>query len=877
MIRTLVALLAASTLFISPVQGQDNPTSIVQDEAYSSEGNFSDKHSITIQVNPGVTLALSGGGTRGIAHIGALKALQDADIPINGIAGTSIGAVIGGFYSSGYTLAEIESMVHEIDWNTIFLDTPQQKSLPLSRKSTQSHAILEILFEGTQPFIPSALATGQKLSRLLVEKFNRAPYRPEPDFHHLKIPFTAVCTDLGSGERILFKSGDLSEAVFASMSLPLLISPVEYKDRYLIDGGVAENIPVHAASELGSFVIAVDVTMPPTLGEAPFEPWEIANQVTGLMAQEQNNKLLEAADIAIKLLPDSLTNFTFDDPYLYIDMGYQAMMKAVPAIKEHIKQRLLMEVTGSNPISKIIIEQNGLSIESTFELAAESYLKNEELPKLEDIQSDLIKLQAQPEIHHAWAQIRNDTLTYFLKSNPIVKDIEITGVTQLPVGELIKSLTGVSAISSNLRLSDIDSEAVLRAYRDIDNPLAVISKTQIDESGTLTITVDEGILNDIRIEGTHHSSSGRILRDFKLKSGEPLNLSDLIIGIDELYGSNLFILVRATLVNGIVTIKVRERPSPRLRLGAGLDSDNNGRGLLELYHESVPFIGGSVSAWIKYAEFHERYELTYRNLAILRTYLEASGSLLSSRTEYHYYNQKGQRTGLYHFERLGGTAYFGQQFRTWGRIIIGARGERIRSDHLSSSPELDLRRFFLRAEYDTRDQFEFPTSGLSYNFLLESAPSALGGDISFHRVHLELTRAIPITHRFTFIGKLRGGICDQATPFSEWFRLGGEESFVGLHQDEVSGRQLVSLRAELREDLISKFLADAYLSILADIGNIWEDLESDVNSGDFKQSFGFKFSLDTFIGPISLTYGHLFAHNNLEDRDMIYFNIGHRF
>lgn len=833
--------------------------------------------SAPIVVNPGVVLALSGGGVRGIAHIGVIKALEEAEIPIDGIAGTSIGAIVGSFYAAGYSIAEMETLVREVDWSSIFLDAPQRKSLPLSSKSAQSRYLLELQFKGTQPYIPSALVTGQTLSNYLIDKLYRAPYRGEPDFDHLKVPFIAVATDLKNGDRILFRSGDLAEAILASMALPLLITPVQYQDRLLIDGGVAENIPVFAARDLGDFVIAVDATMPPILGPPPHQPWVIANQVTGLMAEDRNRDLIDQADIAIAPLADSLSTFSFVKPDLLIDMGYQATRELIPILKKQLNVHFGCEDTTLIPVKNFALFPTHNIAITEMDSEVVSKMNNGENLTRGDIYIDLQRLQQENELRSARAEVSGDTLIYILKDDPPIYSLEFSGVKQIAKIELLKVVTAPSGLTPGFRLSDLDTEALLRAYRNRGNPLAKIDRIQLNNDGNLNIHIDEGTVRDVRVEGNDIQSAGRILRDLQVKVGEPLNLSDLNSGLEELHGSNLFTLVRATLVDGVLTIKVRERPRLRLRLGAGVDSERNGRGLVEFSFESLPLLGGSLTAWIKYAEFDERYELTYSNLAILKTYLEGSCSLISSRTEYNYYDSEGGSLGLYHFDRLGGTAHLGMQFRTWGRLLIGLRGERVRTDHATSSPELDLRRLFLRSEFDTQDRTDFPTTGLRYDFLLESAPSALGGEVSFQRIHLQMTRVIPITHRLTFLGTLRGGICDQATPFSEWFHLGGDRSFSGLHQDEISGPQLVSLRIELREDLLSRILADAYISIIGDLGNIWEDLEADVNSGDLKQGVGLKFSLDTFLGPMSISYGHLFSYKNLKSRDIFYFNIGHYF
>ncbi len=826
---------------------------------------------------PRLVLALSGGGSRGFAHLGVIKALEDSGIPVDGIAGTSSGAVIGGLYAAGYSVSELEEMLNAIDWGNIFQDSPARRSLPLSRKSAESNSLLELQFSGTKPYIPPALSGGQYLSGLLVEKVNRAPYRGEPGFDHLRVRFSAVSTDLNDGRRVLFREGDLSEALLASMTLPLLFSPLQVNDRLLIDGGVNENIPVRAARELGEVVIAVDATMPTRLGQPPYEPWIIANQVTGLMQNEQSRKLLSEADLVISPVPDSLNTFSFTKPQFLVEAGYRATLEKIPAIRAIMNQRSWD--LDSSQIQVRHVNFTGADFADDFHLssAAASALRAGRFPQRREVLRDLESMQNDDRVQTCSARISADTLTFSIQSNPILRSVELSGITQFDPHALLEQLNSDTGRVIDNRLSAGRLEKILKTYRRMGNPLAVISEITLSDNGRLRIKVDEGTIRAVRTEGQHSLNPRRILRDFTLQTGKSLNLDELCLGLEELYGSGLFSIVRATVNAGVVTIKVAESPAPRLKLGAGVDSERHGRGLVELAYAALPGVGGSLTSWVKYAEFDERYTFTYRNLAIFQTYLEGSASLESERTEYPYYDLEGKSSGLYHFDRLGGTIYFGQQFRSWGRMALGLRGERVRTDHQGSPPELDLRRLYLRSEIDTQDRAEFPSNGGRYLFLMESAMAELGSDVSFNRVQMQLSNAQTLSKRFTILTHANGGICDQATPYCEWFRLGGDQSFLGLHEGEKAGRQMVSLEVELREDLISRFLAEAYFSVNANTGAIWEDLAADITARDFLLSLGANFALDTVLGPISITYGHLFPSPVSPDRDLFYFNVGHRF
>ena len=152
-----------------------------------------------------MALALSGGGARGFAFIGILNALEEEQLEPDLIVGTSMGAVLGGLYASGYTRRRSWKQWRcKTDWSSLFLDRPSRRSLFLGRKETSAMHILSLRFRGFTPELPVALTNGQKLSELLFDLVHRAPYQPWPSFDDLRIPFRAVATDLISGQ-----AGDL--------------------------------------------------------------------------------------------------------------------------------------------------------------------------------------------------------------------------------------------------------------------------------------------------------------------------------------------------------------------------------------------------------------------------------------------------------------------------------------------------------------------------------------------------------------------------------------------------------------------------------------------------------------------------------------------
>ena len=167
---------------------------------------------------PKVGIVLSGGGARGVSQIGVLKVLERHRIPVDFVAATSMGAIIGGLYAAGYTTAQLESLAVTTNWDDVLTlaDDTRRTQLFVDQKMATDRSFLTVRFEGLEPVLPPAVSSGQRLTDFLSTQMLQALYLPFPDFDHLKIPFRAVATDLVSGKRIVLKDGSLAEALRAS-------------------------------------------------------------------------------------------------------------------------------------------------------------------------------------------------------------------------------------------------------------------------------------------------------------------------------------------------------------------------------------------------------------------------------------------------------------------------------------------------------------------------------------------------------------------------------------------------------------------------------------------------------------------------------------
>ena len=207
---------------------------------------------------PKVGLVLSGGGAKGLAHIGVLKVLEENGVKIDYIAGTSMGAIIGGLYASGYTATELDSIFQQVDTEALVQDYIPRISKSFHEKRNDEVYALQLPFENFKITMPKALSKGMYNNNLLSELLAHVRY--ERDFSQLSIPFACVATDLKTGEKIVMREGNLPQSILASGAFPSLYTPAEIHGRTLIDGGIADNYPVDLVREMGAdIIIGVDV------------------------------------------------------------------------------------------------------------------------------------------------------------------------------------------------------------------------------------------------------------------------------------------------------------------------------------------------------------------------------------------------------------------------------------------------------------------------------------------------------------------------------------------------------------------------------------------------------------------------------------------
>ena len=287
---------------------------------------------------PKIGLALSGGGARGGAHVGVLRALEEMNIPVDYIAGTSMGAIIGGLYASGYTADEIEQLLIETDWTKALTDKPARRDRTMRKKDLERQFLIpyRVGFNNGSLQLPLGAIEGQHLDQIFHKML--LPVVGITDFDALPIPYRAVATNLVTGEAVVLSSGSLANSLRASMSVPGVFAPVKIDDRLLVDGGMANNLPVNVVREMGAdIVIAVDISTPLLTEEQLTSILSVTEQLTSILTRrttEAQIALLGPGDVLLVPELGDFSSADFEGADEIIHLGYDAAQAASASLAE---------------------------------------------------------------------------------------------------------------------------------------------------------------------------------------------------------------------------------------------------------------------------------------------------------------------------------------------------------------------------------------------------------------------------------------------------------------------------------------------------------------------------------------------------------------
>ncbi len=761
---------------------------------------------------PGVALVLSGGGLKGFAHIGVLDVLDSAHVPIDLITGTSIGAVVGGLYAAGYTPKQLEQFAESINWPDVLgLTGESNRSERTLSEKDMNHSLLSLRFTGFfDPVIPQAISNGERLTMLLNEMVLGAPAGVPRDFlRDLRVPFVAVTTDIVHGTRRLLTRGDLTEALRASATLPLRFSPLpintgstEGDSAILMDGGLISNIPADVAKEFGASRIIVSNA---TAGLHPRNelntPWDVADQVITLMMLRENAKELRYSNCTITPELSGIDENDYSKIPEFIEAGREAARAMLPEIERDI-----------------------------------AAVKDPTPP-------------AVPE----------DTLL------PVLRAIRMIGTQHRYVDSAVlfdRSLLDQPLLrSQNMKAIE---QRVLQDYRSQGFSLvridSVVLRTTI---GRADLYVDEGHIGRIAVRGSENTDTDFALREVAFHPGDIFRATAGKQSLQNLTGTGLFdfaILQVAydTLWPGTQYIRTADTfaypegapsfgpsviltvhsESPNvLRLGVLADNEFGAEFSAQLANENISGSGmeyvltGSIGSQARSASLAFSAPRLLHGFGVLDARAYAGYRDINAYAVLTDVTQQSIRNTVTDVVResrdWGIRLRLGGQIERLGALTVALRAEKqswfsVR-DSVGDSGSDQVRALRAQLLLDSRDDANYPHTGSYVRGYAETGLTLLGVGTNYTKLFGEVAQAIPLSPLHTLIPRFQVGFADAELPRLEQFDLGGMESFYGLNEYELRGKQMVEGSLTYQIAIPHALFFPTFVSVRYDVGAVWPE------------------------------------------------------
>lgn len=308
--------------------------------------------SLAMAQRPKVGLTLAGGGAKGLAHIGILKAIDSAGLKIDYLTGTSMGAVVGSLYAAGYSGKDIEKIAYEIDWGNLFSNNPQFRDVALREKDEFGSYLLEVPFKGFRPDLNSGLIDPEGVWVEFLKALY--PVYRVKNFHKLNIPFECVATDLETGEAVVLSTGELVPAVRSSMAIPSVFTPIAYQNRILVDGGLVQNFPVSQAKKMGAdYLIGVNLYSGLMKRHQFKSALNVMDQITSFVDAADEEAQKKLCDLLISPPIGDYTAASFSDYKDIIRIGNDVGKMMYPKFKQLADSLNAIQPIDYDPYSRL--------------------------------------------------------------------------------------------------------------------------------------------------------------------------------------------------------------------------------------------------------------------------------------------------------------------------------------------------------------------------------------------------------------------------------------------------------------------------------------------------------------------------------------------
>ncbi len=854
-----------------------------------------------------VGLALSGGGANALSQIGVLKAFDEEGVPIDFIAGTSMGAIVGGLYSCGYSPEELEEIAQSMPWQSMISlhDDYSRSNIFLEQQRIRDRASIAIRFDKLKLLMPKSLNSAQVLTGTLDLLALNSLYKPSGSFSTLPVNFRAVSTDLVSGKRITLTSGSLSEAMRASSTIPILFEPIKSNGNQLVDGGLVANLPVDELENINArYKIAVDThgSMYSNGGELDL-PWKAADQAMTILTKMQYPAQLAKADIVITPDLSEHKATDFSNIKALVDAGYAKGKLLAKTIKRSIEETNHRSIAIGDYTKTIHFVEERPEFREHY-LIVSALVRN-----ATDLARSLQELLETDLFTKVYAEVdsKRKTIIFHLEPLPGIHNISVTGGVPEALSQeeiessfrpIIKTLSTNTACTKAL-------EALIKKYRKKGYSLVTIESTSM-EGNTLQIKLSSGKPDGIEIhQDKKITGLTPVEREIKIDTTRSFNIRHAEESVDNLYETGVFSRVSIYEESpapstpdgrGLLKFSLEEKTASVLRLGLRYDETNNAQFLLDVRNENLGGTTNSIGGWLKTGRKSNLLNLEFNMPRIGPSHLTISSRLFYDQHSFENLNREGDITN-YGIQKYGISPTFGIRIRKNGKFVADMTLQNSQSyaEKSAGTPletaSTNMLSIGTQFSLDSRDNPVIPTSGTATNFRYSMTPVMLDNHSIFWQVsgnHEENLRLGSKT-----VLQLSGlfGLSSNNLPLSEKFFLGGpgtssSQRFIGLKENELPCDNMIAAGMQLSYKPSYAILFPLSLLLHYNVGNVWKEL-GDISSTRIIHGVGTSMIWDTPLGPTRLTVSKAFTppqepfdveSASLKFSDTIfYFSIGHNF
>jgi NTE family protein len=851
---------------------------------------------------PKIALALSGGGARGVAQIGVLKALEEKNIPIDFLVGTSMGSIIGGLYSAGYSVKTLDSIARTADWNYLLsVDAKtNRRDLFVDQKISEDKAVLTLRLKGLKPIIPTSVNDGQRLSNYLNLLSFQAPVKVKNSFDDFEIKFRAVCTNLETGDAVVLGSGSLSQAMRASSSVSFLLSPVKMDTLTLVDGGLVANIPVKIAKKFRPDVLIAVNTTGDLHPKSELElPWMVADQLVSIPMKLLNEEQLRFADFVITPNLNGVGSTDYSSVDSLIMLGYNSATPLLEAVERKI------QFVYNHNIHQNEIFFKDVSVSGSSELGKDFLTEAGKKDSLSsgDILNYLYQQNREGTYDSLWAEIditnAKTEITFRGEKVRTVESIQYQGITLLSIDTVKSILKKLEDQPFNgLKTFSVIKE-ILELYRIAGYSLAELDSVSFNKSSQhLALFFSEGVVSEVKIKGNSYTNPTIISREFPIREGEVFESERIRQGLTNLRSTGLFenVYVQIEKENDkkILTLIVDEKISNTARIGFKFDNENKPQFWFDVRDANILGTATELGLLVYLSARGRSYTLEHKADRIFDTYLTYNINTYYKSNDVFVYRDvpstsskffKRENVGEYNQAFYGLSAAIGMQVKKFGNVIFKGKyeiNELKNLKNLEVDPTIySFISFRVSSNIDTQDKYPYPTKGVKVSAFYETAQKITGLSSGFANIGFNYKSYFSLNNIHTVGLGFKMGFADKTLPLSQQYSIGGQYSFFGMREDEFRGRQILASSFEYRLFLPVKIFFPTYFLLRYDLGNTWPAREQ-IRFKDLRHGVGGTFSFDTPIGPADFSVGRSFLFvKNLPGNPIslgpvyFYFSIGY--